>query len=145
MADRNPSAGVFAKAATSQHPQDEAVLSAIRTLIKTLAPAVREQLLSELKEELNPISAPRAGDILGAVIRLLPKNQSWTIAHLKESIATEGIEASAKEVYNAVGYLTRRKHVRRLGYGRYVVDGIAFTTIDELGGQPSITEGDHDD
>jgi predicted transcriptional regulator of viral defense system len=56
---------------------------------------------------------------------------------LKARIKEQGIEAKPKEVYNAVGYLAKRGHIRRVGYGRYIVDGIEVVTADDLGGAPS--------
>ena len=57
----------------------------------------------------------------GCFVRLLPRQQNWTIDDLKEEIASQGIAAAAKEVYNSLGYLVRKGHIRRVGYGRYLV------------------------
>jgi predicted transcriptional regulator of viral defense system len=91
------------------------------------------------------MSGPRAGEVLGAIVRLLPQRESWTVAELKQTIDERGIPATPREVYNAVSYLARKGHIRRVGYGRYLIDGVPVVTADHLGGQPSITEGDSDD
>lgn len=110
------------------------MLSAVRTLIGGLSHEERERLLSELTELLRPIPAPRAGDVLNAVVRLLPRRRDWTVEDLKKDIKARGIEASPKELYNAMGYLVRRGRIRRVGYGRYSVDGAELVTSDDLGG-----------
>jgi hypothetical protein len=144
MANVNPSP----LASNNDDPTDRAaaaIISAINTLVEGLNPAERERVLREVTEKLRPIPAPQAGDVLGIVIQLIPRDREWTVAELKERVEKEGANFSPKKVHNAVGYLTRKRHIRRLGYGRYVIDGIPFVTTDEFGGQPSITEEDLDD
>jgi hypothetical protein len=115
----------------------EAIVSGIRTLVAGLPPQEQERVLREITEMLRPISAPRAGDVLGTLVRLLPKRRDWTVADLKQVIGETGVEASPKEIYNAIGYLNRKGHIRRVGYGRYVVDGVEVVTADDLGGESS--------
>jgi hypothetical protein len=79
------------------------------------------------------------------IVKLLPRQREWSVAEIKHKIDERGVAATAKEIYNALGYLTRKKHIRHIGYGRYLIDGIPVVTTDPLGGQPSITEGDSDD
>lgn len=123
-----------------------AALSAIRTLVKGLSPQDKERVLKEITDMLRPIPAPRAGDVLGTIIKLIPRNgQQWSVAELKQRVEESGVYASPKEVYNAVGYLARRGHIQRIGPGRYVINGVTVVTGDDLGGQPSNTEGGPDD
>jgi hypothetical protein len=132
-----------AASSASFDPRSENILSAVRTLIRGLSPAEQEGLLSELTEILRPIPAPRAGDVLSAVVRLLPKQRAWTVEDLKKDIKARGVEASPKEVYNALGYLVRKGRVRRVGYGRYIVDGIELVTSDDLGGASTRHEDEY--
>lgn len=88
---------------------------------------------------LRPIAAPRAGDVLEAIVKLLPRKPTWTVGDIKQEVSAKGVSASPKEVYNAVGYLTRMGHMRRVGYGRYVVDGMEVVTSDDLGGPDCVT------
>ena len=74
-------------------------------------------------------------------MRLLPLQKSWTVEQLKQSIDEQGVSATPKEVYNAVAYLTRRGRITRVGYGRYLVDGMEVVTSDDLGG----TSARHED
>jgi len=120
-------------------------LDLIRALLASLPDADRARFLHELTATIKPMSGPRAGEVLGAIVRLLPQRQSWTVAELKQTIDERGITATPREVYNAVSYLTRKGHIRRIGYGRYLIDGVPVVTADHLGGQPSITEEDSDD
>jgi hypothetical protein len=75
--------------------------------------------------------------VLGVIVRLFPQNESWTVEDLKRRISERGIEANQKQVYNAVGYLNRKGHIRRIGYGRYVSNGIEIVTSEDLGGPSS--------
>ena len=120
-------------------------LDLIRTLVASLPDPDKARFLRELTATIAPMSGARAGEVLGAIVRLLPQRPTWTVADLKRSIDERGISATPKEVYNAMSYLTRKGHIRRVGYGRYLIDGVPVVTADHLGGQPSITEGDSDD
>ena len=124
-------------------PRSEKIATAIMTLLDPLSPGEREQVLSKLTEMLRPIAAPRAGEVLGAIIKLLPQRRNWTVEDLKATIGNHGIEATPKEIYNALGYLTRKGHIQRVGYGQYLVDGIAVVTAEELGGTPTLHEDGH--
>lgn len=123
----------------------EQTLALVRTLLGSLPPEDRERFYREIAEKTRSTAAPRAGEVLGTIIRLLPRKEAWSMAELKQQVDGQGVEATDKEIYNAVGYLARKGRVRRVGYGRYLVDGTLLETADELGGQPSITEGDLDD
>jgi hypothetical protein len=109
------------------------VVSAIKTLIAGLPRPEQERVLAEITKLVRPLQAPRAGDVLSAIVRLLPARRDWTVEDLKRGIDEQSVEATPKEVYNALGYLTRKGQIRRVGYGRYVVDGAELTTLDDLG------------
>ena len=138
----------LASAPEKGRPSDarsEAIISAIETLIDGLSPAEKERVLRKVTEKLRPIPVPRAGDVLGIVVQLLPRDRQWTVAELKRRIDEQRVPITAKKIHNALGYLTRKGRIQRLGYGRYMIGGFAVVTADELGGQPSITESDADD
>jgi hypothetical protein len=120
-------------------------LDLVKTLIESLPPAAKEQLLCELAVSQRSAIAPRAGEVLGTVLRFISNRKDFTITELRQRIEAQHLGASSKAIYNAIGYLTRKQHIRRIGYGRYIIDGLPFVTADELGGQPSITEQDLDD
>jgi hypothetical protein len=126
-------------------PAVQAIVSAIDTLIDGLGPAEKERVLRQVTEKLRPISVPQAGDVLGIIVQLIPRDRQWTVTELKRSVEDQGGMITAKEIHNALGYLTRKRHIQRVGYGRYMIGGIPVVTADELGGQPAITEGDADD
>lgn len=121
------------------------MLAAIRALVEGMTPRERERVLREVTEMLRPISLPRAGDTLGLVVQLLPRNREWTVKELKVRVQNQGAPISDKELYNALGYLTRKQHIQRVGQGRYMINGIPVVSADELGGEPSIAGGDLDD
>jgi hypothetical protein len=122
-------------------PNRQKISDAIKLLLSTLPPLDQERVLREITGEIQPIPAPRAGDVLGAVVRLLPRRRTeWTIDEIKQGVAEQGVPASAKELYNSLGYLTRKKRIRRVGYGRYLVDGGLLETADDLGLEPARDE-----
>jgi hypothetical protein len=126
-------------------PRVEQTLALVKTLIDSLPPQTKEQFLREMAEGLRPSITPHAGEVLGTIVRFLSKRADFTVSELKRKIEEQGLTVSPKTIYNAIGYLTRKRHIRRIGYGRYLIDGIPVTTVDDLGGERSITEGDADD
>jgi hypothetical protein len=126
----------------SAAPRTNAIIAAVKVLAGELPLEAQERLLTELTEMLRPIPAPRAGEVLGTIVGLLRGRSDWTVQELKQAVGERGIEASPKEIYNALGYLTRKRKIQRIGYGRYVVDGVQVFTSDDLGGPPSRHEID---
>ncbi|HZP08385.1 hypothetical protein [Methyloceanibacter sp.] len=125
---------------TSVTPDDQrfdALMGGIKAFVSMLSLEQQERLLREMTEMIRPIPTTRAGEVLDMIARLLPERRNWTVSDLKQSVLKEGVTASAKEIYNAVGYLNRKGHIRRVGYGRYVVDGVEVVTADDLGGENS--------
>jgi hypothetical protein len=139
LQSNSPDNGAHADRAT------QAIVLAIDTLIDGLTPAEKELVLQKITERLRPIPVPQAGDVLGMVVRLIPRDREWTVSELKKRVEQQSVPITAKEIYNALGYLTRKGHIQRLGYGRYIIDGVPVVTADDLGGNRSITEGDSDD
>lgn len=133
--------------AEAPNPRITAMVSAILTLVDGfgLSAAEQEQVLKEVTEKLRPIVVPRAGDVLSTVVNLIPRDRAWTVRELKSRVEESGSLVADKELYNAIGYLTRKHHIQRVGPGRYVINGIGVVTGDNFGGRPSITEGDLDD
>jgi hypothetical protein len=130
------------------HPNDraiEAIVSAIDTLVDGLTAADKEKVFRKITEKLRPFPVPQAGDVLGIVVQLIPRDRQWTVAEIKRRIEEAGADVPEKAIHNAIGYLARRQHIQRLGYGRYMIGGVPVVTTDELGGQRSITEQDLDD
>jgi hypothetical protein len=138
----------FPAKSDTEQPTDravQAIVSAIDTLIDGLNPTEKELILRKVTEKLRPIPVPQAGDALGIVVQLIPRDRQWTVAELKRCVEEQNTPVTAKEIHNALGYLTRKRHIQRVGYGRYMLGGIPVVTTDEPGGQPSTTEGDADD
>ena len=123
-------------------PQSETIGEAVKKLFGALPKLEQQRILNELTATLEPFAFPRAGEVLGAIVRLLPQKQNWSVADVKAEVAATGIQAEPKEIYNALGYLTRKGRVRRVGYGRYLVDGALLVTADEIGGEPGRYEDD---
>ena len=118
------------------------VVDAIKLLLDTLTLDEQRDALKTINERVQPIATPRAGELLGKIVRWIPRDSVWTVDDAKREVAAQGIEASPKKIYNAIAYLSRKGHVRRIGYGRYIVDGVGVTTSDDLGGEPARYEDD---
>ena len=75
-----------------------------------------------------PITSRRCGTEV-ALVRsklvlrdLFELSDAWTMADIIDGVADAGVIAKPKEVYNAVGYMTRKGLIRRTNYGQYVKD-----------------------
>ncbi len=123
-------------------PQSEAIAEAVKKLIGALPKSEQQRILRELTATLEPITAPRAGEVLGAIVSLMPRKRNWSVTDLKAAVAATGVQAAPKEVYNALGYLVRKGRVQRIGYGRYLVEGALLVTSEDLGGEPGRYEDD---
>lgn len=121
----------------------ESVVTAFKALLAGLSPEKQERVRAEIFKSFPPTSAPRAGQVLGTILKLVPRDRPFTIEEVKKNVESEGVQATAKAIYNALGYLTRKEKIMRIGHGRYVVDGLLWVTSDELGGAPSKDE-EHD-
>jgi hypothetical protein len=121
----------------------ESVLTAFKALLAGLSPEQQERVRAALFKSFPQNSAPRAGQVLGTILKLVPRDRAFTIDEVKKSIEAEGIQATVKAIYNALGYLTRKHKIQRIGHGRYSIGGMPVVTSDELGGEPS-REEEHD-
>ena len=129
-----------------QDARSAGVIKAIWTLLDTLPPAERQRVQQQIADFSPPSAPKKGGDVLGVVLKLIPKRGDWLIEDLKKKVLERTEYTKPKEIYNAVGYLARRGYIRRISYGRYLTeDGQYFVTSDDCGGQPSITESDLDD
>lgn len=124
--------------------RDEQTMQAVRLLVGSLSAEKRAILARELAQsELD--HEPGPSGVLATIIKFLPRGQTVTAADLRREIADRGVEAEPKEVYNAIGYLARTGKLVRVGYGRYLVNGIEITTPDNLGGEFARNEDVSDD
>jgi len=124
----------------------KAYARAVQIMLDALPLAERETVIRLLSESVRPSEAgSKAGDVLGVLLRLLPKNERWTVEDFRKGIEQHGVEATDKQMFNAIGYLTRKGRIKRIGYGRYLVEGVPIVSADDIGGERSITEGDLDD
>ena len=74
----------------------EQTLALIKTLVGSLPPRDRHQFLRDIADAVRPLSAPRAGEVLGAIVHILPQRKLWSVADLKKQIDEQGVSASAK-------------------------------------------------
>ena len=113
---------------------------AIETMLSGYSLADRETVIRLLSEKIKPDTSTKAGDVLGTLLRILPKRNEWTVDELKKGVSERGVTATNKQVFNAVGHLTRTGRIKRIGYGRYLFEGINIETTDDFGLGPSRTD-----
>lgn len=138
-----PTSSTDAATRAEADPRVDQLRETIRTMIGWLPLEERDQFLRELSASIRPATNPKAGDVLATIVQLLPKQKTWTVAELKRQVDDRGVTATAKEVYNAVGYLARRGRITRVAYGRYLVDGMEIVTSDDLGGASARHEDEY--
>jgi len=131
---------------SAQNALDDAraadVVIAFKTLLSGLSPEIQERVRASLLKSFPSDAVQRPRDVLATVLRLVPRDRAVTIEEVQKSVEAQGIQATAKVIANALGYLTRKKKITRVGHGRYMVDGEMVITSDNLGGAPSRHEGD---
>jgi len=121
---------------------EKIALGILNSTFETLSEEDRQDVLDKLIELLRPIPTPRAGDVLGAIVKVLPRRKDWTVQDLREEVADKGVSANPKEVYNAIGYLVRKGHMRRIAYGRYMVEGGGVVVASYDFGGPTASQED---
>jgi hypothetical protein len=125
-------------APTQNEPDDEyadRVVTAFKALLAGLSPDQQERVRAKVFPNNDP--SPRAGEVLGTILRLVPRDRPFTIDDVKKGIEAEGIQATAKAIYNSLGYLTRKHKITRIGHGRYMIEGAGeLTTLEELDAGP---------
>ncbi len=121
-------------------PHVESVVTAFNALMSGLSAEKQEAVRSKIGV---PPPAAKPGQVLRAILKLVPRDRPMSIEDIKKGVESEGVQATAKAIYNALGYLHRKRTIQRVGHGLYIVDGQAMVTSDELGGQPSRVE-EHD-
>lgn len=113
----------------------ESVVSAVKALLAGLSPEQQERVRAQIFPHISP--PPRAGEVLGTILKLVRPGESFTIDDVKKSIEAEGIQATAKAIYNSLGYLTRKQKITRIGHGRYMIEGAGeLTTLEEIDAGP---------
>jgi hypothetical protein len=142
MSDVTP----ISKPAIPPDPKADEQLALIRGLAETLPVAHQQKLIDELAHKIRAIPASRAGEVLNNIVRFLPERAEWTATEIKERLAASGVEvATSRPIFNAIGYLERKKQIERLGEGRYRVnrghgygetreDGTVVTSAYDAGG-----------
>ena len=88
----------------------------------------RERVLRALNEKNQTLATPRAGTALAAIVDFMKRErgrgQAFSIDDVRSAFERNGITATPKEIYNALGYLTRKQHIENIGYGQYKISPI---------------------
>ena len=121
----------------------ESVVAAFNGLLTSLSPEQQALVRAKIAVPHPQNEAPRAGQVLGKILQFVPRDRPFTVEEVKLKIEADGVQATAKTIYNALGYLTRKKIITRIGHGCYMVDGQPVISSDDFGGAPSRIE-EHD-
>lgn len=62
----------------------------------------------------------RSGPVLRTLADLITRQQDWTVREMMDGLAERGIAAPPKQVFNAIGYMTRKGELQRVGHGTYL-------------------------
>ena len=116
--------------------RDAAVMKAVMTLLDTLPEARRQIVMQKLSSSAKPIAARKASDMMGIVLSFIKQKQSWSVSQIKKEILQQHSNTDPKEIYNTVNYLAKSGRIRRVGYGKYVIDGNLVVSSDALGENP---------
>lgn len=135
----------LSKDVPAEEDLEEQKVRLVRTLLDSLASETRAALLQEFAADSTLPGTITPTGVLATVLRLFPSGQTVTAAELRQQVEDRGIEAQPKEIYNAIGYLSRTGALRRTGYGRYMVNGMEISTSDNLGGERDRHEDLSDD
>lgn len=123
----------------SGEPEDErdaAVMRAVMTLLDTLPEARRQTVLQRLSASARPVAFRKSSDMMGIVLDFIKGKKSWTVGQIKDEILQQHTDVNPKDVYNTVNYLAKSGRIRRIGHGKYMIDGNLVISSDQLGENP---------
>ncbi|MFC5554095.1 hypothetical protein [Methylobacterium iners] len=116
--------------------RDAAVMKAVLTLLDTLPEARRRSVLQRLSANSKPISGRKSGEVMGIVIDFIRDKRSWSVSEIKEEVLQHHSETNPKEIYNTINYLAKTGRIKRIGYGKYMVDGNLVISADQFSEEP---------
>jgi hypothetical protein len=119
----------------SDDARAEEFVVAIKTFLSGLPPEIQERVRASLLNSF-PSYSPRPREYLATILKLVPRGREVTVEEVKKTVEAEGIQATAKGISDALGYLTRKEKATRIGHGRYMLNGVEITTLEEMDAGP---------
>lgn len=116
--------------------RDAAVMKAVLTLLDTLPEARRQLVLHKLSASSKPISSRKSGETMCIVLDFIRNRPTWSVNEIKKEILEQHSDTNPKEIYNTINYLAKTGRIKRVGYGRYMVDGNLIVSSDAFGDEP---------
>jgi hypothetical protein len=109
-------------------PEVETAANVLKAALNGLPEHKRHAAAARLIEILTPPKAPtKPGPVLGKVIELFKSEQrtEWAASEVLEALGDRFRDdaQNKKQVYSALTYLSNAKILRRIGYGRYLIEG----------------------
>ena len=119
----------------------EVVLAAdmLRGALQRVPEQKRRAVVDMLADMLaTPKTPKRGGTVLDNVIELFKQEQrpEWSAGEVVSALKDRGVTDKPKKVYSALTYLSSdgMKILRRVGYGRYLVQGGGLLITHDRGG-----------
>ncbi|WP_066923136.1 hypothetical protein [Methylobacterium sp. CCH5-D2] len=97
---------------------DTPLVKAVLTLLEVMSAEERSSVQQHMDTLGLPLTA-KSGSVLRLVGGLFPPGVVLRVPDAIAACQAERPETSEKEVYNALGYLTRRHKIRRVSQGAY--------------------------
>ena len=111
-----------------------AYVGMLRGAINSIPLADRVEVFEQVAD-LAPAKPPQRGKaVLENVVELFKQKTEWSAAEALKALAAGGEPPDAKKVYSALTYLKDMKLLRRVGYGRYMVEGGGLITTHDVEG-----------
>lgn len=116
--------------------RDAAVMRAVLTLLDTLPEARRQLVLQKLSNSSKPVSTRKSSEVTGIVLKFIQNKKSWSVNEVKNEILQHHADTNPKDIYNTVNYLAKTGRIKRVGHGRYMIDGNLVVSSDAFGEEP---------
>lgn len=121
----------------SSDPEVDLAVEMLRAALERLPEYKRQAVIDRLVDMMPKSKVPqRGGPILDNVINLFRERpaQEISAAAVVAALADRGITATPKPVYNALNYLNGMRIIKRVGYGRYIMEGGGMLTTNDREG-----------
>lgn len=73
---------------------------------------------------------------MGIVLNFIQNKKTWSISQVKDEILQQHTDANPKDIYNSINYLAKTGRIKRIGHGKYMIDGNLVVSSDPLGEDP---------
>ncbi len=120
-------------ASDNADPEVELAANVLKSALTGVPVQKRAAVVERLTEMLAPMKAPKRGNpVLNNVVDLFKQRAEWTAGEVVAALKEKGVPAQSKQVYGALTYLSGAKILRRVGYGKYLIEGGALMITHDM-------------